>query len=272
MTTAPIWMRLRSGEHLDLLHPNPQGWTDADLAYRLSRTYRWSGDTSWDRPLSVAQHSLTVLAIRERSSLARLSRAERLRELLHDAEEGLLGFDPLSPLKLHLGAALDRVIAPLREAITLRYALPCWNESTHRAHKWADRTAAASEAEHVVGWSEAEIVEILGIVEAPLLRDPVQRQAGFASWEPWPASLAAKLFLNKLGELQSLAVPALPVTVDKPVHVLVTGGCEEIEGVIVRGDRDEHGQWDLDGVFTVRTDDGELFKVNGWTCSTEVSP
>jgi len=26
MTTAPIWMRLRSGEHLDLLHPDPHEW------------------------------------------------------------------------------------------------------------------------------------------------------------------------------------------------------------------------------------------------------
>lgn len=251
---------------------NSHGWTDADLAYRLSRTYRWSGDTSWNHPLSVAQHSLTVLAIREQTSLLPLSRAEQLRELLHDAEEGLLGFDPLAPLKSHLGVALANIIAPLREAITLRYALRCWDESTHRAHKWADRTAAASEAKHVVGWSAAEIVELLGIAEAPLARDPLVRAACFAPWEPWPAPCAATLFLNKLGELQCPALPALPVDADKPVHVLVTGGCEEIEGVIVRGDRDEHGGWDLDGVFTVRTDDGQLFKVNGWTCSTEVSP
>jgi len=272
MTAAPIWMRLRSGEHLDLLHPDPQEWTDADLAYRLSRTYRWSGDTSWDRPLSVAQHSLIVLAIREQASPVPLSRAERLRELLHDAEEGLLGFDPLAPLKSHLGIALSLLIAPLREAISLRYALPCWDEPTHRAHKWADRTAAASEAKHVVGWSGSEIVEMLGIAEAPLTRDPLQRPAGFAAWEPWPASLAAKLFLNKLGELQCHAVPALSAKADQPLHVLVSGGCEDIEGVVVRGDRDEHGGWDLDGVFTVRTGEGDLFKVNGWTCSTEVTP
>ncbi len=272
MTPASIWMRLRSGEHLDLLHPDPQVWTDADLAYRLSRTYRWSGDTSWGRPLSVAQHSLTVLAIREQASPIALSRADRLRELLHDAEEGLLGFDPLAPLKSHLGVVLGDVIAPLREAITLRYTLPCWDEPSHHAHKWADRTAAASEAKHVVGWSDTEIVGLLGIIEAPLTNDPLEQPAWFAAWEPWPASLAAALFLNKLGELQCPAVSPLPAKADRPVHVLVTGGCEEIEGVIVRGDRDEHGRWDLDGVFTVRTDDGELFKVNGWTCSTEVSP
>ena len=270
MTPASIWMRLRSGEHLDLLHPDPQGWTDADLAYRLSRTYRWSGDTSWDRPLSVAQHSLTVLAIREQASPVALSRANRLRELLHDAEEGLLGF--VSPLKSHLGSALGHVITPLRDAISLRYALPCWTEPEHRAHKAADTLAAASEAKHVVGWSDTEIAGLLGIASMPLARDPLQRPIGFSAWEPWPATLAAASFLNKLGELQCQAVSPLPLEADRPVHVLVTGGCEEIEGVIVRGERDEHGKWDLDGVFTVRTDDGELFKVNGWSCSTEVSP
>jgi hypothetical protein len=235
MTAASIWMRLRSGEHLDLLHPDPNGWTDADLAYRLSR-------------------------------------AEQLRELLHDAEEGLLGFDPLTPFKSHLGVVLGNVIAPLREAITLRYALPCWDEPTHCAHKWADRTAAASEAKHVVGWSDAEIVEMLGIVEAPLGRDPLQRPACFAAWEPWPASLDGTLFLNKLGELQWPAVIPLSLEADRPVHVLVTGGCEEIEGVIVGADGEHAVQIPPTMLVTVAADEGSLFKVNGWTCSTEVSP
>jgi 5'-deoxynucleotidase YfbR-like HD superfamily hydrolase len=41
--------------------------------------------------LSVAQHSLTVLAIRHASSGPGLTPPEALRELLHDAEEALLG-------------------------------------------------------------------------------------------------------------------------------------------------------------------------------------
>ena len=273
MTAASIWMRLRSGEHLDLLHPDPQEWTDADLAYRLSRTYRWSGDSSWERPLSVAQHSLLVLAIRGGASQTPLSRTERLRELLHDAEEGLLGFDPLSPLKSHLGAALGSIVAPLTAAITLRYGLPCWDDATHHAHKWADRTAAASEAKHIVGSSDADVRDRLDIAEAPLRRDPLLRPSGYAAWEPWPASLAAELFLSKLGELLDPAIPTLLLPeADKPMHVLVIGGCEEIEGVVVRGDRHGEGRWDLDGMFTIRTDTGALFNVKGWTCSTETLP
>ena len=98
------WMLLRSGRRLDLLNPHPHAWTDDDLARRLSHTYRWNSDSRWDRPLTVAQHSLTVLLIRERQSGRTLTAGERLRELLHDADEGLLNFDAISPLKPHLGA------------------------------------------------------------------------------------------------------------------------------------------------------------------------
>lgn len=60
--TAHAWMLLPSGQRLDLLDPHPCAWTDEDLVIRLSRTHRWCSDTRWKRPLSVAQHSLTVLA------------------------------------------------------------------------------------------------------------------------------------------------------------------------------------------------------------------
>ena len=36
------------------------------------------------------------------------------------------------------------------------------------------------------------------------------------------------------------------------------------------GLRDEHGTWDFDSMFTVQTKDGELIKVRGWNCITEV--
>ena len=70
-TTAPLgadaraFVLLKSRRRLDLLNPDPQAWTDDDLAAGLSRTMRWGGASQWGHPLSVAQHSLTVLAIRE---------------------------------------------------------------------------------------------------------------------------------------------------------------------------------------------------------------
>ena len=56
---------LKSRRRLDLLNPDPHAWTDDDLAAGLSRTVRWGGASRWEHPLSVAQHSLTVLTIRE---------------------------------------------------------------------------------------------------------------------------------------------------------------------------------------------------------------
>jgi hypothetical protein len=58
------WILLPSGKQLDLLDPDPWAWTADDLATGLSRTYRWAGYLAWDLPLSVAQHSLAVLALR----------------------------------------------------------------------------------------------------------------------------------------------------------------------------------------------------------------
>ena len=62
------WVLLPSGRRLNLLEPDPWAWTDRDLAIGLSRTYRWAGYSAWDLPLSVAQHSLTVLALRTASA------------------------------------------------------------------------------------------------------------------------------------------------------------------------------------------------------------
>ena len=76
---ARAFMLLKSGRRLDLLNPDPQAWTDDDLAEGLSRTMRWGGASRWARPLSVAQHSLTVLAIREAEGP--LTAAGALREL-----------------------------------------------------------------------------------------------------------------------------------------------------------------------------------------------
>ena len=55
---------LKSGR-LDPLNPDPQAWTDEDLAAGLARAPRWGGSSKWEHSLSVAKHSLTVLVLRE---------------------------------------------------------------------------------------------------------------------------------------------------------------------------------------------------------------
>ena len=114
------WVRLPSGKRLDLLHPTPFDWDDADLATGLSRTYRWGGHSAWPLPLSVAQHSLAVLAM-HRAEARRNDPAADLRELLHDADEGLLGFDCISVIKPFLGDTFRVLTADLQRAVALRY-------------------------------------------------------------------------------------------------------------------------------------------------------
>ena len=207
--TTPItdhtraWVRMPSGKRLDLLNPTPDDWEDEDLALGLARTYRWGGHSAWPLPLSVAQHSITVMLLRRAASPAPLSPLAELRELLHDAEEGLLGFDCISVLKPFLGDGFRDLTTRLDKAVFLRYGLPQWTPAEHAIHKRADRQAAASEAVHVVGWSAHEVLHTLKICEPPLSEDPLLEVYGGQAWEPWSPALARDRFLDQLDRLKT---------------------------------------------------------------------
>jgi hypothetical protein len=195
-------VRLPSGRRLDLLAPTPFDWSDEDLAIGLARTYRWGGHSVWPgAPLSVAQHSLIVLAMRLEAAPTGLERRLQLRELLHDAEEGLINFDCISPLKPFLGAAFASLQARLTAAVAQRYALPPWQKADWRAHKRADAEAAASEAVFVAGWTALEVREALGIRARIREVDPLLHRYGGEAWRPWPPETAAEWFLAELRRL-----------------------------------------------------------------------
>ena len=304
------WVRLSSGRRLNLINPQPDDWTDLDLAVGLSRTYRWGGHSVWDLPMSVTQHSLLVLVLRQQMQpYQALTPGEALRELLHDADEGLLGFDPISPLKPHLGADFESLTSRLRQVIAKRYELPEWSADDYLLHKRADHLAAASEAYHVAGWSREDIEATLGIRLAPIMPDPLPRLAGLQPWQPWPPKQAASLFLGKMRELigtvqldnpasmssvierevtierLASAFSRLPAKTQRRVRHPLTGNSltdtfvyvettdaslQSLEGVIVDGERDEEGEWVLDGEFTVFTTEEELIRVSGWGCHVEI--
>jgi hypothetical protein len=196
------WVRMPSGKRLDLLNPTPFDWDDADLALGLARTYRWGGHSAWPLPLSVAQHSISVMLLRRQAASAPLPPVIELRELLHDAEEGLLGFDAVSPIKPFLGEGFRALTLRLEHAVFLRYGLPAWTPAEHERHKRADRLAAASEAVHVAGWSEKEVRDTLKIRAAVLQQDPLAATYGCKPWEPWAPGLAAERFLAELDRLK----------------------------------------------------------------------
>lgn len=199
-TTARAWIRLPSGRRLDLLAPTPFDWTDEDLAIGLSRTFRWGGHSTWPLPLSVAQHSLAVLALR-RAAKPAADRATLRRELLHDAEEGLTNFDCISPLKPFLGEGFRQLQQHLAAVVAARYALPAWTAEEHRLHKKLDVAMAAAEAVHVAGWSRAEVRATLGIRAAVMDTDPLLAEFGGTPWAPWPPEIAAARFLAALRRL-----------------------------------------------------------------------
>jgi hypothetical protein len=208
MTTSDMtghtraWVRMPSGKRLDLLNPTPDDWEDEDLALGLARTYRWGGHSAWPLPLSVAQHSITVMLLRRAASTAPLAPLAELRELLHDAEEGLLGFDCISVLKPFLGDGFRDLTTRLDAAVFRRYGLPAWTPEEHAIHKRADRLAAASEAVHVVGWSPREVLHTLKITVPPLDDDPLVEMYGGQAWEPWSPALARDRFLAELNRLR----------------------------------------------------------------------
>ena len=208
MSQDRAWILLPSGRRLDLLHPDPMAWTDRDLAIGLSRTYRWAGYSVWDLPLSVAQHSLTVLALCRAIEGPSLTVAEERRELLHDAVEALLGgWDPITPLKPHLGEGFVRLVARIQAAIDQRYDLPPWDEVSHARHKQADRLAAASEAHHVAGWSREAMRQHLGITLEPAAQDPLLlpnglRPLGAMAAENWRAAVPGRVAERHNGNRQ----------------------------------------------------------------------
>jgi hypothetical protein len=124
-----------------------------------------------------------------------------LRELLHDADEGLLGFDCISVVKPFLGEAVRALTADLQRAVAIRYRLKPFEGVEARVHKKADRVAAASEAVHVVGWTREEVRKTLRIPFVPLAHDPLLPVYGGCAWEPWPPGTAADRFLAELRAL-----------------------------------------------------------------------
>ncbi|NKC31835.1 phosphohydrolase [Falsiroseomonas selenitidurans] len=214
---ARAWIRLPSGRRLDLLAPTPLDWTDEDLAIGLSRTFRWGGHSIWPgAPLSVAQHSLAVMALRRRARPAP-GPGELLRELLHDAEEGLVNFDCISPLKPFLGPGFLALQDRLAAVVAQRYGLRAWEVEAHKRHKRLDVAMAAAEAVHVAGWSRAEVRDTLGIRAAVMEADPLVAEHGGTPWQPWPPEQAAARFLAALRRLLppeagALSRPAGPTT------------------------------------------------------------
>ncbi|PWJ11442.1 HD family hydrolase [Jannaschia seohaensis] len=184
MAQTRAWQRMLSGRRLDLLDPTPMDVEIEDIAHGLAFVARWNGQTLGDWPYSVAEHSLLVVDILERSGPA--TPAERLTALLHDAPEYVIG-DMISPVKQAVGPGYEALDERLQAAIHLRFGLPAATpQRLKRRIKRADKLSAWLEATQIAGFSKTEADRFFGRPDPALLdglavalRPPAEARAAY---------------------------------------------------------------------------------------------
>lgn len=177
-----------SGRRLDLLDPSPLDIEITDIAHGLARVARWNGQTHGEAAFSVAQHSVLVLQIFEKTN-PNASDDWKLMALLHDAPEYVIG-DMISPFKAVIGGDYKALEERLLSAIHVRFGLPATPPSQLNAKiKKADTMAAYFEATHLAGFSETEATRYFG--------RPRGLSSDMINLSPHPPEKANQEFLEK---------------------------------------------------------------------------
>lgn len=142
------WMLTATAGVVDLRFIRDEPVDILDIAHHLSQIVRFNGAAC--RPYSVAEHSLLVSSILERSGM---NREVQLAGLLHDAHEAYIG-DITQPLKEALSEFGDSVFRniDLAAAKHVRRHLGVWGLFVaHNAHiKQADLKALSTERTHLM--------------------------------------------------------------------------------------------------------------------------
>lgn len=190
------WQRMLSGRRLDLLDPSPLDIEISDIAHGLARVARWNGQTRGDHAYTVAQHSLLVADIVDRT-MPDASVPLRMATLLHDAPEYVIG-DMISPFKAVVGGGYKDVERRLQQAIHLRFGLPAsLPETMRKAIKRADQCAAYFEATALAGFEEGEATRYFG---RPRGLDPEGLEL-----QPLPAGKVQERFLARFEAIAALS-------------------------------------------------------------------
>lgn len=190
MTAAPDtrfgnWLGMPDGHRFYPLDPRVREVRIEDIAHALAGTCRWGGRC--DPWYSVAQHSLHVMAIVERTrpDLA-------LHALLHDAAEAYLGDIP-TPLKesmwagCHGGAVrgIQFVEFDIMECVHEAFGMALYLMQTDvLVIKVADRVALATEARDLMGDPEwARVVAVAETSRIEPLAPPAAKRAFLAAFK-----------------------------------------------------------------------------------------
>jgi uncharacterized protein len=195
--SARAWQRMLSGRRLDLLDPSPLDIEIEDIAHGLARVARWNGQTHGAHIFSVAQHTLLVAELANRTNASR-DRRLGLALLLHDAPEYVIG-DLISPFKAVIGGSYRVVEQRLLRAVHLRFGLPAeLPDELLAVIKAADRGAAFLEATTLAGFDATEARRLFGV--RPAL--PVAAERDYLT--PWPADIAEHRYLERFAVAASL--------------------------------------------------------------------
>lgn len=191
------WMLTATGAQLDLRFLRDDAISLLDIAHHLSQINRFTGACS--RPMSVAEHSLLVLAIVE-DVLPAADAAVLMAALMHDAHEAYTA-DLSSPMKQVIGEAWRCEEDRIQRAVLARFGLLEASTNASKLIHWADMTALVTERKHLMPHTGPAW-------EAERLHEPFEHWhfANLArfTWEDW-----RDLFVEKFGELQYARSQAL---------------------------------------------------------------
>lgn len=136
------WIMTASGHELSLLDPAPGSITLADISHSLAQLARFTGHAR--RPYSVAEHSLLVAEIMERTTTS--DPKALFAALMHDAHEAYTG-DLHTPGKALVGAAWgafeQHLAARVRGAFACRTDCITWRDAIRQADLQALATERA---------------------------------------------------------------------------------------------------------------------------------
>jgi uncharacterized protein len=195
-----ITQKTRTGAFFNLLEPDPETFTDEDLALGLSREHRWNGQTLGEFGYSVAQHSIAMVVLL-RSRLRTKNELALLYALLHDAEEGLGIKDTITGLKIVLGATYIEIANSISEAIHIKYGLSYPPPSAFlRAIKKADAVLGMTEAIHLMNFTEDSYRKRIQNSKLRPVRDGTFIKEYIIPWRPREAEMR---FLEVLNELRN---------------------------------------------------------------------
>lgn len=193
-----ITQRTESGRFFNLLEPDPNSIYPSDLALGLSRECRWNGQTRGEFGYSVAQHSVAMVRLLQKSS-KKPSNLLLHYALLHDAEEGLGIKDMITGLKIVLGETYLEIANSISEAIHIRFGLPYpVPEKIQKSIKQADAILGMTEALHLMGFTAEEYRRR---IKSPSLK-PVSDDTFVDEFlTPWSPTVAKEIFLEELSRI-----------------------------------------------------------------------